>query len=295
LTFTPVPTPVVTDFQFTDTPEPNLTPTETFSLAPTLLPTEFTDSKGVVMRLIPESDFIMGSENGFANERPVHIVHLGDYYIDVYEITNAAYMQCVTAGVCAPPLKLYSYSREDYYNNPKYDDYPVINVNWEMVNNYCVNWRGGQLPTEAEWEKAARGTDTRIYPWGDIFNGMYLNYCDFECDPKSVGAAVTRDPTYNDGYSDTSPVGNYPDGVSPYGIFDLAGNVWEWVYDWYGEYNTDSRDNPIGPSSGTLHILRGGGWNADKNLVRVTNRRQLASEAVSSVTGSIGFRCALIP
>jgi len=292
LVLTQTPSVVATNFQALNTIHPSLTPTVIWTLTPASLLAEFTDHKGISMVLVPESDFIMGSESGYANERPPHIVHLNNYYIDKYEVTNSAYRQCVDARICNPPLKSSSFDRLHYYDSPRYDNYPVVYINWEMANAYCVNWRGGGLPTEAQWEKAAKGTDNRLYPWGSIFNGTYLNYCDAQCDPKGTGVAVEIDTTYDDGFGDTAPIGIYPKGASPYGIYDMAGNVWEWVYDWYGEYDSASSVNPLGPISGTYRVLRGGSWSSDKNLARVTNRRQLASEAVSSLPSNIGFRCA---
>lgn len=276
---------------FTRTPKPIFTSTR-FTLTPTALPSEFVDDKGFVMRLVPKSDFIMGSDTGYSDERPTHLVHLSDVYIDQYEVTNLAYKQCVEAGICKPPIKSYSYTHQEYYGNSKYDNYPVIYVNWEMANTYCVSWRGNRLPTEAEWEKAARGIDSRIYPWGSDFNGTYLNYCDALCNPPDVAAGVERDSTYNDRYADVAPIGKYTNGISPYGVYDMAGNVWEWVYDWYGEYSDKPSTDPVGPASGTYRVLRGGSWASDKILLRVTNRRHLVPEVISSLPGSIGFRCA---
>jgi formylglycine-generating enzyme required for sulfatase activity len=279
------------------TSTPSNTPTLAFTptrLTPTFtaLPLEFVDEKGAVMRLVPESDFIMGSENGFSDERPLHLVHLDDYYIDQYEVTNFAYSECVQAGVCQPPLKTYSYTHLEYYGNPVYDNYPVMYVDWNMANTYCTVWRGARLPTEAEWEKAAKGTDSRIYPWGSNFNGTFLNYCDALCNPPETAAGVQRDPNFKDGYADTAPVGAYKSGISPYGVYDMAGNVWEWVYDWFGEYDSASVTDPTGPETGTHRILRGGSWASDQVLLRVTNRRRLMPEVIGSLPGSAGFRCA---
>ena len=276
---------------FTQTPRPIFTPTR-FTPTFTPLPAELTDKQGALMRLVPESDFIMGSESGFSDERPLHLVHLSDYYIDQYEVTNFAYSECVKAGKCQPPLNTYSYTHQEYYGNPKYDNYPVMYVNWDMATTYCTVWRDARLPTEAEWEKAAKGTDSRQYPWGGDFNGTYLNYCDALCNPPNVASGVERDPNYKDGYADTAPVGSFKDGISPYGVYDMAGNVWEWVSDWFGDYDSATVTNPTGPDSGTHHILRGGSWASDRVLLRVTNRRRLMPEVIDSLPGSAGFRCA---
>ena len=199
----------------------------------------------------------MGSPDGEgdSNEHPQHTVYLDDYYIDKYEVTNARYQACVDAGSCNAPRESSSYTRDRYFRNPEYADYPVIQVTWFQAEAFCA-WEGGRLPTEAEWEKAARGTDGRMYPWGNEFDGSKLNYCDANC---KFG---WRDAAYNDGYADTAPVGSYPSGASPYGVMDMAGNVWEWVNDWYGEdyYSQSPSTNPQGPETGTFRVVRGGSW-----------------------------------
>ncbi|MBI1879011.1 MAG: SUMF1/EgtB/PvdO family nonheme iron enzyme [Chloroflexi bacterium] len=125
-----------------------------------------TETREVKRVLVEAGPFEMGSENGDENEKPIHTVTLEDFNIDQYEVTNAQYAACVDADVCDSPLSASSASREGYYGNPEYADYPVINVNWDQAGAYC-KWRMGQLPTEAQWEKAARGTDGRTYPWGE--------------------------------------------------------------------------------------------------------------------------------
>src|SRR5512147_102854 len=126
------------------------------------------------MVLVPEGEFVMGSDQGEKQEQPVHQVYLNAYYIDKYEVTNALYTLCVDAGTCRGP-----YGRSKY-NDPQYAQHPVVYVNWTMAKAFC-EWRGARLPTEAEWEKAARGTDGRIYPWGNEFNGSVVNFCDKNC------------------------------------------------------------------------------------------------------------------
>ncbi len=245
-------------------------PTESFVITPTPLPTEITDAKGVPMRFVLAGNFIMGSDNySYAQEKPVHTVYLDSFYIDKYEVTNALYKACVDTGLCSPPKEMKSYTRNSYYGNSQYDDYPVIYVDWNMSNTYC-QWRGAQLPTEAQWEKAARGTDGRDYPWGE-------------------GIACSKANSLNCSVGDTAIVGSYKNGVSPYGIYDMAGNVWEWVADWYSEtyYQNSPQSNPLGPESGQYRALRGGAF-GDSDL-RVSNR--LRDDPANNFY-SIGFRCA---
>ncbi len=238
---------------------------------------------GATMLLIPAGAFEMGSESGGSDEKPVHTVTLDAYYIDQYEVTNAQYAACVNRGSCSRPSNSSSYTRPRYYGNPEFDYYPVIHVTWGQAKTYC-EWRGARLPTEAEWEKAARGTDGRLYPWGDTFDGDLVNFCDGNCE---FGHANRE---YDDGYDDTAPVGSFSDGVSPYGVHDLAGNVWEWVNDGYDAmyYANSPSENPTGPQSRGSKVLRGGSWSFGADDVRVANRR-----APIGVSGtSIGFRCA---
>ena len=186
--------------------------------------------------------------------------------------------------MCEPPVYSSSAYRKSYYNNSTYADYPVIFVSWHQADSYC-KWRGARLPREAEWEKAARGLEERLYPWGNAFDGTLVNFCDINCELE------IRNTDYNDHYTETAPIGSFPDGVSPYGIHDMAGNVWEWVEDWYdpASYSYLPTENPAGPASGTLKVLRGGAWNGSGGVVRTAHR--LATEP--SFRGyDVGFRCA---
>ncbi len=257
---------------------------------PPALPDEITDSKGVVMRLIPAGEFTMGSNGGGNDEKPVHQVYLDAYYMDKYEVTNALYGACVNVGVCDPPRDDSSSTRSSYYGNAQYNEYPVINVDWDMASTYC-EWRGARLPTEAEWEKAARGTDERIYPWGNVFQCRNGNFDD---ETQFDSSVVPGGPNC-DGYVDTSPVGSYASGQSPYGIYDLAGNVWEWVADWFSwtYYQTSPSENPLGPGSGQERVLRGGSWfNYIDFSVRASNRYRNDPTLTYSY---LGFRCSRSP
>lgn len=207
---------------------------------------------------IPAGEFQMGSENGYDGEKPVHTVYLDEYQIGRYEVTNRQYNNCRQAGVC---------DRVGVATNL---NHPVTYVSWRGAKTYC-EWVGGRLPTEAEWEKAARGTDGRTYPWGE----------GIDCDKANYGGCT----------SDTSPVGSYEAGQSPYGLFDMAGNVWEWVSDWYDDtyYQNSPSKNPMGPDSGIRRALRGGSWQDDEYDIRSSHRNLLIVDAYVNI---IGFRCA---
>jgi formylglycine-generating enzyme required for sulfatase activity len=221
----------------------------------------------------------------YLDEEPVHTVTLAAYYIDQYEVTNARYAACVDTGPCSPPLHgISTLTRDSYYGHPKYNDYPVSGVSWEQAKTYCA-WRGARLLTEAEWEKAARGTDGRIYPWGeDIdFSLSRANY-------------KRRMPNVN-GVGDTTAVGSYPNGVSPYGAYDMAGNVWEWTQSEYRPYPYQADDGRENLTSANLRVARGGDWNDDGSGSRAYFRAapERPRSPVFGGPSSIGFRCARLP
>ena len=270
LTATRTATPTATN---TSNPTP-IAPTKTSIPAPGA--TQVSAKDGMVLVYVPAGDFLMGSTDSDpqaqSDEKPQHRVSLDAYWIDRTEVTNAMYALCVSAGACQPPGNTSSYTRINYYGNSQYADYPVIYVDWKNAQAYC-GWVGRRLPTEAEWEKAARGTDGRIYPWGN-------------------GSPSSSLLNYNFDFGNTTVVGNYPSGASPYGALDMAGNVWEWVADWYDSsyYANSPSSNPTGPALGQYRVLRGGSWNYEKEYVRSAGRNW-DGPAVSG--GFIGFRCAL--
>lgn len=218
----------------------------------------------------------------FTNEQPAHAVSLAGFWLDQTEVTNGRYRQCAAAGACTLPAELGSNSRESYYPDPAFANYPVVWITRDQAAEYCA-WVGGRLPTEAEWEYAARGPESLTFPWGNEFDGSRLNYCDVNC---PVGLA---DPEYDDGYADTAPVGSYPGGASWVGALDLAGNVREWVADWFSYYPADAQSNPTGPVEGQSRIPRGGSWLDIPADARSSNRGE---NEPNYTRHKVGFRCA---
>jgi serine/threonine-protein kinase len=241
-TATMVPTVI-----FTPTPIPTQEPEPALGIGSTMV----REKDGMEMAYIPAGEFEMGSESGSESESPVHTVYLDAFWIDIYEVTNAQYALCVQAGEC-------DVSRCSYYVNPEYADHPVVCVSWYDAQAYA-EWVGGRLPTEAEWEKAARGgLEGQLYPWGNEHpvctlgaeNGAQFGGCD----------------------GDIVEVGSFaPNG---YGLFDMVGNVWEWVADWYDSsyYANSPTENPQGPSIGTDRVLRGGSFGGYRYFVRCAYR-----------------------
>jgi formylglycine-generating enzyme required for sulfatase activity len=207
---------------------------------------------------IPAGEFLMGADASeslaYDQEFPQHTVYLDAYWIDEHEVTNAQYAQCVAAEACTEPYSKDSWNRSSYYGNSQYANYPVIYVDWYQASAYCA-WAGGSLPTEAQWEKAARGTDGQLYPWGNQSpNSSLLNF------------------NYDTG--DTTEACSYPEGNSPYDLCDMAGNVWEWVNDWYDKnyYDSSPASNPQGPVTGDYRLFRGGCWDNGSEGVRSSYR-----------------------
>jgi formylglycine-generating enzyme required for sulfatase activity/DNA-binding CsgD family transcriptional regulator len=283
------PEPIPTETAPAPTPTEVPISTSAPFLGPMFTAEEMIDPKdGMVLVPVPAGEFEMGSsraEDPQASEEelPQHIVYLHDYWIDKTEVSNAQYAMCVAdSGACTKPANNYSETRGSYYDNSQYADYPVIFVSWSQAAAYC-EWAGRRLPTEAEWEKAARGPDGRIYPWGSSFDGTLANYCDVNCQTD------WKDSRFDDGYGDTSPVGKYPDGASNYGVLDMAGNVYEWVTNWFEPYSQNRQINPKGPVWGLEKIIRGGSWGDDPAHIRSSIRSRINAD---NWLDFIGFRCA---
>ena len=240
---------------------------------------------GADMAYVPAGEFVMGSPDGegHADEHPQHGVHLDAFWIDRYEVSNDQYRQCVEASACDAPTSC-TWGEPTYGDTGK-ADHPVVCVSWHDAEAYC-QWAGARLPTEAEWEKAARGTDALKYPWGNTFDGSRLNFCDRNCEFDDW-----KDTDVDDGYARTAPVGTYgPAGASPYGALNMAGNVYEWVADWHdrGYYSRSPDRNPPGPDSGEYRVVRGGSWGGDPGWVRSAYR---GGDFPVITNSSNGFRC----
>ena len=239
-------------------------PTQTTEPAASATPVAGTARQSLVDRMIqvyvPAGAFTMGNNQGAPDQRPAHSVNLNGFWIDRTEVTNDMYGACVRANACAAPQQLRSISRRNYFGSTSFANFPVLFVSWTQAQAYCA-WAGRRLPTEAEWEKAARGTDGRLYPWGNQApDQQRLNF-----GASSLG--------------DTVAVGQYSANASPYGALDMAGNAWEWVADWYdaGYYAVSPPDNPTGPAKtgcpqGDCKVLRGGAWDSSAQEVTVAAR-----------------------
>lgn len=237
---------------------------------PTATPISSTGDQIEGMALVPAGRFLMGSASGEANEQPEHEVSLDAFLIDQFEVSNAQYRACVEAGSCTASRLPDSYTYQNYRDDPAYDHYPVINISWDQAVTYC-EWAEKRLPTEAEWEYAASGPDNFEWPWGNSFDSQ-------------LSAASA---------SDTQPVDSYPEGVSPFGVYNMAGNVIEWVQDVFDEdfyTSSEGSHNPVNDGEAGSRILRGGSFdNTEADLYR-TSRRLAKTPTFYDV--DTGFRCA---
>ena len=275
-TDTPVPPPTLAP-----TPDPTLAPTSTAegptseqeaetdteaeSEAEALAEPEVERVEGSGMATIPAGEFVMGSGQG--DEAPAHTVFVDAFEIDIFEVTNEQFAQFVEETGYQTDAE----SSNDpspwsaYYQDGK-EGYPVVKVSWNDAKAYC-EWAGKRLPTEAEWEKAARGIDERVYPWGNDWDAAKLN-------------------SKESGFRGPLTVGSFPEGDSPFGLKDMAGNVWEWTDSWYQGYpQTTFNSNYFGE---TYKVLRGGGWFSEQDQVRTTKRNANSPDAAND---DIGFRC----
>ncbi len=282
-TVPPTPTPIV---EGTSTPTP-APPTAT----PLVITTRLSERDGAEMVFVPAGAFLMGSESLGDDERPVRTVFLDDFWLDRYEVTNEQFSRFVeTTGYeteaeqegwgwisAGAEWEAVDGANWRHPAGPDSDldgkaDHPVVLISWADANIYC-QWANKRLPTEAEWEKAARGPAGAVYAWGESFDATLAN-------------------TEEGGYGDTLPVGSFsPAGDSPYGAADMTGNVWEWVADWYDNdyYQEAPADNPPGPPTGSDKVLRGGSWLFDQLYARSAFRYNVRPDYTYDFTG---FRCA---
>jgi formylglycine-generating enzyme required for sulfatase activity len=298
-----------------DTPEP--TDTAPPTLSPTMTPTPepqpvLGDTRtrtlpgGIEIEqvYVPAGSFIMGDSDVLPNdESPSHEVTLDDFWLDKTEVTNVQFAAFVTDTNYTTTAERNGWSTVFLSNQEAMlsganwrspqggtssrnglDDHPVVHLSWDDAYAYC-DWANGRLPTEAEWEYAARGQTGSIFPWEGGFDANRLNHCDRNCPTSWANLGI------DDGYGFTAPVGNYLDGASWTGALDMAGNVWEWVNDWYqsGYYETSPGINPLGPETGTKRVLRGGSWIDDEKKVTSFVRYQGSPEGSNN---TLGFRCA---
>ncbi len=288
-------------------PRPTPTPTPTLGIGST----RRRNTDGMTMVYVPGGTFQMGSADSDPSaqddEKPQHAVTLDDFWLDRTEVNVEMFGKFVEqtgyqttaekegwSGVYNANTNAWEPIEGAFWQKPlgpgslADTNHPVVQVSWDDAAAYC-GWAGGRLPSEAEWEYAAGGPEGRIYPWGNTFDGAKLNFCDKNCE------ADWKDINSDDDYRLTAPVGSYPAGASWVDALDLAGNVWEWVNDWYRvNYYANSRaENPTGPDSGDYRVLRGGSWSDIDAYVRTANRHYVKGPDIRS--HDIGFRCALSP
>lgn len=263
----------------------SVTQRETVEPAPAIDETATRPEDGMEMVRIPAGEVWIGcveeNETGFicpADELPLHQVRVSEYWIDQYEVSNAQFALCVQAGACQEPYYRSSATHTEYYGNASYGDFPRVGVSWLEAQDYC-QWVGGRLPTEAEWVRAARGDDQRIFPWGDD-----LPTCQLANGRDGLTGTLCRD--------DTAAVGSFPRGASPFGVMDMAGNVWEWTADWYHTdyYAVSPLADPQGPEQGGTKVVHGGGFDYSWDRLRVayTSDHDPREHKIS-----FGFRCVM--
>jgi len=265
--------PAVTE---TTTPLPPTPPPATVEAAtstPTLVPVNLSGPQAGTILMwvdnaplvyVPAGEFVMGIGIGDA---PKRTVSLDNFWIQQMEVTNGMYAQCVKVGSCTPPAQEIG---APVFTNPEFSSYPVVGVDWNQSSAYCT-WIQGRLPTEAEWEKAARGSEGNLYPWGND---------DPACDVGNLTGCLGH----------TSAVTDHPDGKSPYGLYDMAGNVFEWVNDWYDAtyYENAPAQNPTGPESGQYRVIRGSSFESNLDQILIGNRH---FGGVAWHDYQTGFRC----
>ncbi len=308
-TWTPTPTITLTPSKTpTSTPTATLSPIE-LAKTPVVQNNDWTvyselDSKGVEMVLVPAGEFTMGSTDAeidyglelcqqatdsssncerswFEDEAPTNLQSMDAFWIDLTEVTRTQYQACVNAGACEAP------SSSDYSTEP---NQPINRVTWYQAQDYC-QWRDARLPSEAEWEFAARGPDGLIFPWGNELTGDEANHCDANCGEQTWASGygyINED--HNDGYAVTSPVGSYPQGVSWVGALDMSGNVWEWTSTVYMNYpytESDGRED-LNLNSPDDLVLRGGSFSNSTRYLRAATRNR---DIPDNEFISYGFRC----
>ena len=271
LTKTPLPTTAIPLSQIsTITNTPTSTQYATHTHTPTLGigSNRTSQTDGMTMVFIPEGEFIMGSENFL--DAPVHLVYLDAFWMDKTEVTNSMFAKFMEETGFKVEID------REQFETDRLANHPATFVSWKDASAYC-KWAGRRLPSEAEWEKAARGTDQRVYPWGNEFDRSKVN----------IGGD-------GDQFEKTAPVGSFPGDVSPFGVLDMAGNVGEYVFDWYSSiyYEESPTINPTGPLIGNRRVVRGNFWlDAGSELSETSSRGSVGSENSSS--DYLGFRCAV--